>query len=617
MNRKTNLGLGLGLGLVLIGGCPSDGGQADTETDGASTGTSSSATEGPDATGVDDSTGDPTGGPGSGLVSCDPTEEMSCAEGVCAGAPQAGFYCRPACSDTAEPGTSCGSDDVCLPVGAGNEGLACFDVADCDLLTADGCDIAAGESCVAVSLEPVRTACVPSGNTGASLPCDPLGMHDCGPGLACLGSDFEGGDPGVCTLLCLPQEALPAECATCIPLNPDIGTCTECSALDDQCPRGQQCQPTNEFLGGICVDHGTGGPGDPCVPGDPTMACLAGHLCLEGDVDDAFICVETCDPAMPMCSGDETCLDVGVIVPGADPGQLGLCIAGTEQYCDPDAMPTGCVIGDVCLAFDVGIGVCGSPCDPTAMGKCDPNEFCFPELDGAPFYDPYVAGNGACGDGCATDGECGGGTCLRLDALTSTGVCGVTCDPANGAADCGVGEGCVPTPGDPMVGACVLGGTACDPASSGECAPPTGACVALEGAASGVCLQSCFVQDPSACMGAGVCHGKTDPQWHGGVCLGGGAPCDPVAQDCGPGMTCEVSGGGPIGGTALLCIEAGALPEGGDCSADDGACGEGLYCVADVCVATCDPGGPPCAMGICTDLSAQFYLPLGTVGVCL
>jgi hypothetical protein len=297
--------------VVAFAACGDDGtGAADTDTD--ATGSSSSG-EAPPA---DDSTtaaADDTTGPMAEtmLDPCDPLAAAPCDEGVCAGAPQAGFYCRPACSSMAEVGDDCGAEGVCLPVGYG-EGLACVDLTTCDLTSADGCDLAAGESCVAVSIEPLRTACVPSGTTGAGMSCAPGGMHACDVGLACLGSDLEGGDPGLCTPLCLPEDPLPPGCALCIPLNDEIGTCSECSVLDDQCPAGSQCQPVNELLGGVCVPHGPGGPGDPCTIGGAD-GCQADHLCLETDVDDVFACTPVCDPAAPMCPGELSCVDLGAL----------------------------------------------------------------------------------------------------------------------------------------------------------------------------------------------------------------------------------------------------------------------------------------------------------------
>jgi hypothetical protein len=602
--------------VVAFAACGDDGtGAADTDTD--ATGSSSSG-EAPPA---DDSTtaaADDTTGPMAEtmLDPCDPLAAAPCDEGVCAGAPQAGFYCRPACSSMAEVGDDCGAEGVCLPVGYG-EGLACVDLTTCDLTSADGCDLAAGESCVAVSLEPLRTACVPSGTTGAGMSCAPGGMHACDVGLACLGSDLEGGDPGLCTPLCLPEDPLPPGCALCIPLNDEIGTCSECSVLDDQCPAGSQCQPVNELLGGVCVPHGPGGPGDPCTIGGAD-GCQADHLCLETDVDDVFACTPVCDPAAPMCPGELSCVDLGAFLPGAPSGQLGVCIDTPVVYCDPDARPTGCPASEECLTVGEGLGVCGAACDPTeGQAACGANEACVPATDGAIFLDAFVEGNGACGTGCMNDGECGGGTCLLLAGLDVAGLCGTTCTPGVGA-ECAASETCVATSGDPGVGACVPGGMACDPAMVGQCAASGGSCLAIEGSATGTCVPGCYVQDPGACGGVPTdCRVRTDPAWHGGVCLGGGEPCDLVAQNCAKDQTCDVTGGGPIGGNAILCDAAGATPEGGDCSGDADVCGPGLACFADACRAYCDPAGDDCVAGTCTDISAAFYLAAGTVGVCV
>lgn len=605
---------------ALSGACGDDmTGAVGTDTGG--TGSSSggpTTVADPTTAGLDDSTG--SGGDTTSdtvLEPCDPLAADACEKGVCAGAPQAGFYCRPACSGMAQAGDACGADDVCLPVGIGT-GLACFDVQPCDLPSAEGCDLAAGESCVAVSLEPLRTACVPSGTTASGMPCNPAGMHPCDVGLACLGSDLDGGDPGICTPLCLPPEPLPPACALCIPLNDDIGTCSECSVLDDQCPEGTQCQPTNELLGGVCVPLGPGGPGDPCtIVG--AESCQDDHLCLETDVDDTFACTPVCDPAAPMCPGELSCVDVGVFLPGAPEGQLGVCVDTPVVYCDPDARPTGCPGARECLEVGEGVGVCGETCDPTqGDAACADNEACLPAQDGAIFLDAFVEGNGACGTGCMDDTACGGGTCLLLAGLDTAGLCGTTCTPGGGA-ECAVGETCVPTTADPQVGACVPGGTACDPdAMIGQCAASGGACIAREGAATGTCVPGCYVQDPAACGGMpAACHARTDSAWHAGVCLGGGEPCDPIAQDCDAGQTCDVTGGGPIGGHAMLCGMAGAAPEGSDCSTDADVCGPGLACFGDACRAHCDPAIGTCVAGTCTDISAALYLPAGSVGVCV
>lgn len=606
------------VGAVWLVACSSSGGGAgetDTDTDG-STGTTTTGVDGSSTGG----SADTTGGPGGGLEPCDPRQDGACAQGVCAGTPSSGFYCRAECSGMAEEGTACGSDGVCLPVQPGDDALACFSLHDCDFTTGEGCDLAAGLSCVVVDLSPLRTACVPSGDEVMGMACEPWGMHACDVGTACLGSDLEGDDPGVCTLWCVPGDPLPAGCPACIPFGDEIGSCAECSVVANDCPDGSQCHPVNEALGGVCTDYGPGGEGDPCIPFDSAQSCQEGLLCIETDADDVFECVATCDPAAPMCEDPEkSCIDVGVLVGGVATGELGFCIDAGVVYCTPGQEPSGCVQDELCIEIEPGVGICGDGCDPTeGEAACAGNQACLPEYEAQFDVVPFLAGNGACGSGCATDAECGGGTCLLVDGLDAEGVCGTTCDPANPA--CAMGQACVPTPADPQVGACIDGGgAACDPAMPDSCVGQAEtACVALDGGSEGVCMTACFVQDPMACGDmAALCREKTDPRWHGGFCFGQEPPCDPLLQDCGLGRTCDIVGGEAVGGQAFLCEEAGGLMEGGDCSQDDTACGAGLACVAGVCTSYCDPQNDDCAVGTCTDISAQFYLPADSVGACL
>ncbi|RMG98794.1 MAG: hypothetical protein D6705_04810 [Deltaproteobacteria bacterium] len=614
-------------------GCGDDGGGTGTDTDatGTDTGTSGSTgtitgttgTTGPGTTGATGTgtSGSTTGGEGP-LVPCDPLA-ADCGDDVCAGAPQAGFYCRPACPDTAAEGDPCGRAGVCLPStpGLGSSGeLACFELDDCDFLTGDGCDAAAGETCAVVDADPLRTACVPHEPGAAGTPCGPGGILACDPGLGCLGSDLDGNDPGICTGWCDPQAPLPDGCPACIAVTTAIGTCAECSILEDTCPAGEQCQPTNEFAGGACIGFGPGGEGDPCVPQDATMSCQDGLLCLEV-VEDVYECVETCDPAVPTCTDPaKTCNDVGLLQPDLPNGKLGLCIEQEEMFCTPGGMPTGCAAGDVCLAVDPNVGVCAASCDPTTGdAACAGNYACLPANDGIPFFDPFAFGNGACGDGCADDNDCPGqARCLLLDGLESPGLCGDPCAPADPNA-CGASATCVPLPGDPQNGVCMLLGTACDGTDPTSCDPGQ-TCAAIAGnPAEGTCLPACFEQDPNACaLAGGTCQVRTAPEYHDGACVGQATPCDPVGQTgCDAGETCTAVGGGAFGGTAFVCEAAGNVPDGGDCSVDPQACAEGLACVDDVCRAYCDPGNDACAMGTCTDVSADLYLPAGTLGVCI
>lgn len=612
---------GVGLLVATVVACGDDTMQAGPDTDGETdtdTTGSTSLTTGPDDTGTTggDGSGSSTGVPTDGLVPCDPHNDQ-CNDGVCSGAPHAGFYCRPTCSSTAEPGDPC-SGGVCLQASELNTETACVELSDCDPLDGSGCT-GASEGCVIVTFDPLRTACVPSGTTGPGMQCDPAFEHDCDHGLGCLGSDLQGDDPGVCTPWCEPSGALPPGCSQCVPITEEIGSCAECSVVANDCPDGSECQPVNEALGGLCVPHGDAGEDEMC---DFESPCQEGHLCLETDVDDVFACVQKCDRNDPMCDdAAKSCIDVAQLVEGVDSGQLGVCIETDTMFCDPDARPTGCAGDEICLEVEPGLGVCGAQCDPTDGGSlCDDNYACIPFGGEEIFVAPFVVGNGACGTGCSADADCGGGnTCLLLDGVEADGVCGSTCDPAGN--DCGANEACVTTAADPNVGACIPEAAACDPATLDSCVgqgTPNTACVAVEGGAAGVCLPPCFEQDPNACGGMpDQCQVRSDAAFHGGVCLGQSMPCDVVAQDCPDPNACSILGGGAIGGAAYLCGEAGPLAEGGDCSADADACATGLECVGGTCRAYCDPTNDQCASGTCTDISAMFYLPADTVGACM
>jgi len=620
MLRRARLSLGLVSALTLLPACPGDDGPSpaqDTETDGSTgTGTTGGSTGGLDSTGDGMTTGEPSG---VDLVPCDPLAETPCEQGECAGHPMSGFYCRPRCSSMAEPGTPCGSDDVCLPTRPGSDDTACFDVAECDPVTGSGCELEAGDGCVVVALDPLRTACVPTGNVDGGQSCMPPGMLDCGPGLACLGGDLQAGADGTCTGWCVPGQPLPEGCPACVPLGEQIGTCAECGVLTDDCPSGTQCQLANELLGGACVDLGPGGLGSPCEPLDPAQSCQADLLCVdvEGTGEGGGICLPPCDPTAPQCSGEgESCIDLSTFDPAAPSGALGVCAAVGVMLCDPQAEPSVCAPGDNCLEVGPN-GVCGAGCDPTTgADACEPNFACFPSRGSDIDFAPFVEGNGACGAGCSTNADCGGQTCLHLDGIEVDGLCGATCTPGM-VGTCPGGQSCVATPEDPMVGACMPGGTNCNPNNLGQCG--AGACIPREGEALiGICLPACFEQDPAACGGVPAqCQVKTDPRWHEGTCIGGGTPCSLVDDACGAGRACGVVGGGPFGGHAFLCDDAGPLGEGDDCSADAGACGAGVGCIAEVCRTWCDPMAPACPSGTCTDVSVGLYLPAGTLGACL
>lgn len=600
--------------------CKDDGGGGG---DGSGTGTGSGSDGG---AGTDSGTGTGTGTGGSDtsgedgeLQGCDPYQGDACPDGVCAGTTIGGFYCRPTCPADAAVGDACGSDGICLEAGElDRDTMACFETDGCDLVSGDGCTFS--ETCTLIDAESAATACVPSGGKDNGEACAPNGALECGSGLACFGAelDDDGPEDGGCFGWCTPGEPEPANCSECIPFTDELGTCAECSVLDQDCPEGSQCHPVNELFGGICGEFGPGGDGDPCTF-EADMACMEGFLCIENE-DDVLECVETCDPDDPMCTNpDKNCTDVGLLNPVIPTGQLGLCIETPGQYCDPAADPSTCGPMEQCIEVGPDFGICAADCDPgDGDAACMGNYACIPMEDGMFNPAPFLVGNGACGLECSGDGDCGGDTCLLLDGLDVDGLCGVTCTTAS-PTECAMDETCVPTPGDPAVGACIKGGAACDPGMPDSCLGNLEtACVALDGMAStGVCVDGCFVHDPAACMGmAMACHEKTDPLWNTGSCIGQDTPCDPIAQTgCGLGQTCGITGGAAIGGLAYMCEEPGPVAEGGDCSSDD--CDTGLACVEDVCRTYCDPQNDQCQTGACVDISATLYLPADSIGICM
>jgi hypothetical protein len=572
--------------VVLLGACRSGGEDIDDESTGE-TGDASTSEPGSDGTSDDapdpDSTDD--GGTPLGPIACDPRAD-ECAPQRCAGAPIGGFWCRPPCSSMAMEGTEC-SEGLCLPAGGEPEPLACFGVRECDPITDEGCGD--DESCVVVDLSPVRVACVPRGDGALGDACGPAGAHACAPGSACLGASLDDDGAGVCTAWCEPGSASSAECPACVAVSDTLGACGECDVLDDGCEAGTHCQPVNEVLAGECQPDGTGLPGMPCDPTGAGAGCIAGLVCIEL-LPDTHACIQPCDPGGPACTDpDASCVDVAALDPAAPVDQLGVCLATGAVTCDPLDAPAGCDDGLVCLVVAPGVGLCGADCDPTAGDEaCEGNAACLPEADGEVDVAPFIAGNGACGAACMLDDDCTTGTCLLLAGLDAAGVCS---------------EG---------------GETPCDPSMPASCTDPDAlACVATDDGTSGVCLPSCFVQDPAACGDPTACHGKTDPEWHSGVCFGQEPACDPIAQDCLGAQSCVIIGGTAIGGHAFVCSGAGAVAEGGDCTDDAATCAAGLVCTADVCRVPCDPAAEACDTGTCTDVGAAFYLPADTVGVCM
>ena len=588
------------------GGAGASGGSVGT---GATSGSSASAGSGP-----------------AELVACDVTEgEDACSNGVCAGTPSSGFYCRPPCPDDALVGDACGDSGICLEIrGYDSDVLACYELAGCNIQTSEGCDTSAGESCLVVDAARLATVCVAAGDLEAGDRCDGNAGAPCAPGLACLGSDIEDGDPGRCTPLCEPGAPLPSDCVECIAVTEDVGSCAECSVLEDDCDAGtEHCYPISELLGGVCVEFGPGAAGDECTF-DPSASCQEGLLCMElEDVPgpDPMACVEMCDTATTECSlPGYYCNDIGLFDPAFGAGELALCIDSGVQFCWP-SRGIQCRAGTDCIlpGGEDEPGACVSACDPSdGNAACAANYACLPFVDDAFFVDAVLHGNGVCGPGCEGDGDCSvdGEVCLPLGGLEAAGVCTRHCETTDDAP-CGDSDDvCIPYSATAFDGVCVPSGEVCDPTATADSCDPGLTCTTWTDSTTGLCLPGCHVQNPDACEAA-TCVEKTGERWQQGICLGSEVPCDPIAQTgCDAGETCRVLAGPGVGGHAFSCEEAGDVEEGGDCSGDDVACVEGLLCVGDVCYAPCDPEDPECAAGTCVDASDIYVLPAGSIGIC-
>jgi hypothetical protein len=555
----------------------------------------------------------------------------ACGDRLCFGTPSSGYFCRDRCEDTDSPGDACGRDGVCLenrgPDEPNDAAVGCIESTECEPVTGDGC--AVDEKCAVLRLEPLLTACVEEGPGQAWEPCNAAQGNACAAGLACLGSDLEDDEPGRCTPLCSPDDTLPDDCEMCVEQISGLGTCAQCAVLNDTCPAGSQCHPINETLGGVCVEYGPGTPGDLC---DFTAdgSCEPGVLCMEEELEgpDVTRCRQTCNSFDPECDpvdGRTTnCFDIGLFEPAFGYGELGLC---SEDLPGPICIPEegiDCADGS-CIILDttengIAFGYCLDSCDPT-LADCADNYACLPFSDGEVYAEPFLRGNGTCGEGCQSDDDCAAGTCLLLNGLESPGICASACDAsvANDLGNC-IGQ-CVPTGGG--IGECVPATALCgpdDPCAIGSCSYLT------EALDLGVCLLPCLVQDADACslgggQSLGSCNLRQDPQLHEGVCIGQEQPCDLTdPASCSDGQSCQVTGGAAFGGGAILCSEPGPNPLDAECDGNDD-CAAGLVCITGedprTCRPICDPSSPTCGTGECTDLSESFYLPVGSVGACV
>jgi cysteine-rich repeat protein len=290
------------------------------------------------------------------------------------------------------------------------------------------------------------------------------------------------------------------------------------------CTASEGCYPT--ATGAFCLEAGTVPEDDPCVSQND---CEAGFGCIDRQVGpDGAFCTELCDTANGF-----NCSTGGPCTP----------IAGTPS----------------------GFGACDyDPCDPLDVSTCGPGLACFPTSAGDLCLDE---GPTPAGGSCTIHTDCVAGTWCVGDPGSE--ICMVLCDPANGDADCTLGEACTPLTSDPAIGACAPGcgngvpnaGEACDDGAN-------------NGTGDGFCLSDCSgVQTcgDSTANGTETCDDGANNGTGEGFCL----------SDCSATQTC----GDTIENGTEECDEGPADTMACNADCTDAACGDGYLNAAagEVC----------------------------------
>ena len=470
----------------------------------------------------------------------------------------------------------------------------------CEPGTNKGCDVAAGEVCLATAdgqgqcLPPdvctndfscptgwicFNGTCIPACTVGNNAPCQP--WETC----VGYGGSTTPGDPGYCigapecevgdNTPCEPWETCLGYGGSTTPGDPGYCLGTPQCTVGNNTP----CQPWENCLG----------YGGSTTPGDPGY-CLGVPECIVGDNSP--------------CAPWQTCVGyVGNTTPG-DPGYCadalvcnanedcasGICVYGVCVYCDP-VNNHGCdmAAGEVCFATADG------------MGQCIP-------LCGATFPCPlgFICWNGVCiPASCTNDAECPGTDICLMDR--------------NGVRHCVPEDSCT-------VGAkCAAAETCADnvalPDGIGTCLPadcPTTPCANGWWCDAGTCKpQTCNVD--ADCNGTDVCLADSNGLYH---CVSAGS-CIVNSNFCAAGEVCVAAHGLPDGVgmcVSTLCGAANPCPPGSICvngaciipaCSTNADCAYGL-CVGGVCV-TCDPN----VNDGCNMATEMCHATTDGMGVCL
>jgi hypothetical protein len=234
------------------------------------------------------------------------------------------------------------------------------------------------------------------------------------------------------------DECTAADEATAFIYGAPVPDTTECDPFVQDCPDGQKCAPWADqgsaWNATKCVPvTGDKVPGDPCTAeGDGTSGlddCEKGAMCWDVDAQGHGICVQQCtgSPEMPICAEapEQGCAVVGV---------LNFCL----DTCEP--LIQDCPGDDLCLPVS-GTYLCVLDASGETGAAFDPCEY-----------------QNACDKGLICLGPAAANECDQ----GATGCCLPMCSIANGGADCpGDGQECLATydpqpPGFEDVGYCSL-----------------------------------------------------------------------------------------------------------------------------------------------------------------
>jgi len=507
--------------------------------------------------------------------------------------------------------------DVCAP---GYE--------NCDVNPRNGCEMllnnlahcgACGRAC---AMDHATPSC--AGGTCRVAACDD-GWADCGPASGCETPLGTLTDCSACGVTC----AAPANAtAACSGGRCGVGACTvgwgNCNGMP-----GDGCETSLDTLTdcGSCgvpcmLPHATAG----CSPGGCVIvACAPGYADCDGsdangceqgleEASDCGACGNVCSGSTPVCNelsgGARMCQSVcGAVLSlcgssCVDTDRSLVHCGGCNDACAP-AHATGTCMGGSC-----GIASCDA-----GWGNCDgnPTNGCEQRLD-------TITHCGMCARSCNVPGAtaaCMGGACavatcnpmladcdgmasngceVRLDTLSSCGMCGRACAPANATGRCSGGTCAVMS--------CATGFGDCDPMSDG-CETPLNTLLDC-----GTCGAQCDLPHATeSCVTRTCSVSVCDATWRDCTAAPGCETSITTAANCGAcGVTCgpfiHAQGSCATGGCVAVC-DAGF----GNCDTSTPECetalntvtncgGCGVACVAAGANTTCATG--TCAITSCT-----------------